>query len=219
MPRGKVEDLELNSLSTVDADRLKVYASRLLAGEVFMEELEKNRFVPLDLHNVFISRCFNCKKLSLWHGKRLLQPSKKFGAIPNLDINEDIRADMEEAREIMEASPRGAAALLRLALQKLCAQLGEPGKNIDSDIKSLVAKGLDPHLQEAFDIVRVLGNEAVHPGTMDLRDDTETAAELINLINIVAQTMITNKKAISALYARLPQNKIAGIIARDKTNT
>ena len=90
---------------------------------------------------------------------------------------------MTESRTILDLSPRGAAALLRLCIQKLCKQLGQPGKNINDDIAALVKAGLDPKIQKALDIVRVIGNECVHPGTMDLRDDREIAAKLFVLVN------------------------------------
>jgi hypothetical protein len=94
--------------------------------------------------------------------------------------------------------------------------LGESGKNIDNDIASLVKKGLDARVQKALDIVRVIGNEAVHPGQMDLRDDRDTATELFRLVNLVADIMISQPKAIDAMYSGLPASKLKGIVDRDK---
>jgi hypothetical protein len=38
-------------------------------------------------------------------------------------------------------------------------------------------------VQQSLDIVRVIGNDAVHPGQIDLTDDIETATKLFVLIN------------------------------------
>ena len=110
-----------------------------------------------DLCNVSVSECFSCRALSIWIYDRLVHPS--VGAAPpaNSDLPEDIRLDYDEASRILDQSPRGAAALLRLAIQKLCKELGQPGKNINTDIAALVAGGLDPRVQKALDAVRVIG--------------------------------------------------------------
>src|SRR5688572_10249423 len=85
---------------------------------------------------------------------------------------------------------------LRLAIKKLCAELGETGKNINDDIASLEKKGLDKRVQQALDIVRVIGNDAVHPGQIDLRDDRDTATKLFGLVNLIAEKMITEPKHV-----------------------
>lgn len=125
---------------------------------------------------------------------------------PNPDLPDHITKDYEEAGTIVELSPRGAAALLRLCIQNLCIHLGEPGKNLDRDIGAMVAKGLDEGVQKALDTVRVLGNEAVHPGTLDLRDDRETVKKMFGLVNAIAEAMITIPKETDDLYNTLPEN-------------
>lgn len=136
---------------------------------------------------------------------------------PNPDLNQDIQDDYMEARAIVNKSPRGASALLRLCIQKLCQQLGEPGKNINDDISALVKKELPATMQKALDIVRVIGNNAVHPGQIDLKDDKETANKLFELVNLIAQVMITQPKEIDRLYGTLPETARNAIEDRDKT--
>lgn len=135
--------------------------------------------------------------------------------MPNPDLPEDVRLDFDEAGRILRLSPRGAAALLRLAIQKLCAFLGEKGKHIDIDIASLVKKGLDPRIQQALDVVRVIGNNAVHPGQVDLRDDVGTAEKLFDLVNIIADAMISQPKRIAEMFDGLPQDARDAIAKRD----
>lgn len=129
----------------------------------------------------------------------------------------DVRADYEEAWSIVALSPRGAAALLRLCIQKLCEHLGEKGK-LDDAIAALVKKGLDARVQKALDIVRVIGNESVHPGQMDLRDDPDTATELFRLINLIVEVMISQPKHIETMYSGLPESRRQAIEKRDKVN-
>jgi hypothetical protein len=86
---------------------------------------------------------------------------------------------------VFGASPRSSAALLRLAIQKLCKHLGFPGDNINADIKAMVGQGLAVQVQRALDIVRVIGNEQVHPGVLDVRDDPEMATRLFELVNFI----------------------------------
>lgn len=107
--------------------------------------------------------------------------------------------------------------MLRLAIQKLCKHLGEPGRNIDTDIAALVKKGLPVSLQQAMDVLRVVGNEAVHPGTLDVRDDPELALGLFRLTNIIVEKLISEPKQIAGLYDGLPASKRDGIQRRDGT--
>ena len=94
--------------------------------------------------------------------------------------------------------------------------MGEPGDNINTDIGNLVKKGPDTRIQQALDIMRVIGNETVHSGQIDLRDDRATATELFRLVNIIADTMVSQPKRIEEMYKSLPAEKLKGIVNRDK---
>jgi len=165
--------------------------------------------------NFLVSNCENCSSPTIWLDNKVIFPIRSSAQPPNSDLPEEIREDYEEARTISNLSPRGAAALLRLAIQKLCAHLGQSGKNINTDIASLVKEGLPVRVQKALDSVRVIGNDAVHPGLIDLKDDRDTVNTLFKLVNFICTKMITEPKEIDDLYSSLPQGKIDGINKRD----
>ncbi len=162
-----------------------------------------------------VSYCERCGQNTIWYGESIIFPQTSIVEPPNIDLPEHIKDDYNEAASILNQSPKGAAALLRLAIQKLCESLGESGKDINTNIKNLVTKGLPPKVQEALDSVRVIGNESVHPGTIDLNDNREIANKLFKLVNFIATKLITEPKEIDELYNSLPQSKLDGIKKRD----
>lgn len=162
--------------------------------------------------------CNHCDKFSVWHDSKMIYPEFSGIEPPNQDLYEDIKKDYLEAASIVQKSPRGAAALLRLALQKLTKQLGEKGKDLNTDIANLVKKGLPVKVQQALDALRVIGNEAIHPGMLDLRDDKATAEQLFKLINFIAEKMITEPKEVEEIYSKIPESKKQQINERDKKN-
>jgi hypothetical protein len=166
-----------------------------------------------------ISTCSHCHRSSFWHLEKLIYPSIGSVPLPNADLPPEILEDYDEAREIINQSPRGASALLRLAIQKLCMHLGQSGKNINSDIAALVKIGLPVKIQQALDYVRVIGNNSVHPGQIDLKDNFEIAQNLFDLINIIAEVMITQPKEIEKLYNTLPDEQKKAINKRDNKDS
>src|SRR5262249_53325570 len=193
--------------------RLENWFDRAVTGVPFLVRAEKD--CDYRVTNLSISQCYNCNEISVWIYDRLVWPRAGAAESPNVDMPEDVRLDYEEASTLLDLSPRGSAALLRLGIQKLCKHLGESGKDINDDIAALVKKGLDPKIQQALDVVRVVGNNAVHPGQLDLRDDRETAEKLFGLINLIAERMISQPKHIDAMYAKLPAGALAAIQKRD----
>lgn len=162
-----------------------------------------------------IAICVHCQKPSYWLQASMVYPNKVAAPLPNPDLPDEIKTDFEEARQISNLSPKGAAALLRLVIQKLCMHLGQPGKDLNNDIGNLVKAGLPIKVQKALDVVRVVGNGSVHPGQIDLNDDPTATAKLFELVNIIADTMITQPKEIDKLFEGLPEGKKAAIEKRD----
>ena len=164
---------------------------------------------------VVYSFCDCCYKKSLWLGEKMIYPNCSDIPMPNEDLNQSIIDLYNQARNIYNDSPRGACALLRLCVQQLCVQLGEKGKDLNNDIKNLVSKGLPQKIQQALDIVRVVGNNAVHPGLINIEDNLDMAVALFSLINFIAEKMITEPKELSNLYQSLPISKLEEIKKRD----
>jgi len=166
-------------------------------------------------NNLFVCLCSHCSRYSIWFREEKIYPISSSAPLPSEDMPEDVKEDYEEARSVVEVSPRSAAALLRLALQKLMIHLGESGKNLNDDIANLVKKGLPEKIQKALDAVRVVGNNAVHPGELDLRDDKETALALFDLLNMIVEVMITQPKKVDEIYKKLPEGAKEAIERRD----
>lgn len=169
----------------------------------------------ISVSGVSFSRCESCEKLAVWVNSNLVHPQNG-GAVPaNPDMPDEIRMDYEEASAILDRSPRGATALIRLAIQKLCKVLGQPGKDLNTDIASLVKGGIDERTQKAMDAVRLIGNSAVHPGQIDLADNRQTAQVLFKLLNLIVDKTISEAKLVDDIYALLPEEKVKAIEKRD----
>jgi len=207
--------LNLNDVEE-DAKResLKRWAMKMAAGRPFLHS--ERTYADYTLSNLYVSQCYSCNDIAIWIYDRMVYPVLGEAPLPNSDLPDDIRADYDEAGTILDLSPRGAAALLRLGIQKLCAHLlGEGGRSVDADIAALVRRGLDSRVQQALDVVRVVGNNAVHPGQIDLRDDRATAEKLFGLVNLIAEIEITQRKHIAEMYAGLPEGALKAIEKRD----
>lgn len=174
-----------------------------------------------EIGDVSISVCQNpdCRKRSVWYKRKLVFPLSSVAPLPYDDMPSDVKEDFLEARDVVGTSPRSAAALLRLALQKLMKHLGQKGEDINEDIGKLVKIGLSPTVQEALDSLRIYGNSAVHPGEIGLKDDRETALKLFNLLNIIVYHLIIHPKETKELYNRLPPSKVDYIKKRDNKVT
>lgn len=161
------------------------------------------------------SLCNHCQNSILWLDKKIIYPLMNAPIHPHEEMPEELKKDFEEAVSIVNKSPRGAAALLRLVVQKLMIELGHKGKDINQDIATLVSKGLDPHIQQALDYCRVVGNNAVHPGKINLEDSPEIAQTLFEMINYIIEDLIARPKRIQERFNSLPEGALQRITVRD----
>lgn len=168
-------------------------------------------------HEAFCSRC---EKSSIWRvtdfvvhqfgrndrSAEMLLPDQGNAPLPDHDMPADVRADYIEAARIFSNSPRGAAALLRLGLQKLCKHLGQEGKNINTDIRNLSAENiLPPMVVKVADTVRITGNNAVHPGEMSDEDFDHVASKMFDLLNFIVKKGISEPAELKTLYQMTPE--------------
>lgn len=209
----QIADLDLSGQPAEQRGQILRNLKRIAVGHPLLES--DSGYMEYYVRNVHLSECYNCNDIAMWLHDKLLWPTKSEAPEANADLPDDARADYDEAGLVINTSPRSSAALLRQAVQRICKHLGEDGKNIDSDIASLVKKGLDPRVQKALDVVRVIGNNAVHPGQIDLKDDRQTALKLFGLVNLIVDIMITQPKNIDVMFESLPEGAKKAIDKRD----
>lgn len=176
-----------------------------------------NEFGDYDIYynELIIKRCHSCGKKIIWIDGEYIYPNIVAEEV-NPDLPESVKQLYNEAGLIYNQSPRAACALLRLAIDRLCNELGETDRDINKNIGALVEKGLPKKVQQALDFVRVVGNKAVHPGVIAFDvDDTNTAKTLMRLINMIGQSMITDPKEIEDMYNQLPESAKESIERRD----
>lgn len=167
-----------------------------------------------------LTTCSRCDEISCWHinaftkdpegntyyDATLIYPDSSSAEPPSDDMPEGVEKDYMEAASIRQKSPRGSAALLRLALQKLCRELGEPGKNINDDIRALAEKKkVSQEVIHMADVLRITGNCSAHPGEMSNDDIDEVSDGLFVLINFIIKEAISDPSARSAIYNKMPE--------------
>ena len=162
----------------------------------------------------YFAKCQSCSETSIWISETMIYPRSLPVPGPNEDMDDEIKKLYLEAATIYQDSSRASAALLRLCIEKLCNQLGEKGR-LDDCIAALVQKGITKKIQQALDYCRVIGNNAIHPGQIDLEDDSNKVFILFDLVNDIADEMITKPKEMEDKYSSLPERVRESIEKRD----
>lgn len=191
-----------------------VYAQQHWSDGIFHRLYGNSSFERVPLGRCF---CGSCEHVSFWSMENSVQilPRVVAAPMPHPDLPESCLPEYHEARNVVSESPRAAAALLRLCVQKLMIALGQKGKNIDDDIAALVKMGLPELVQKALDICRVTGNNAVHPGELSSEDTADLTDQIFGLINFIVAQTIERQNSIEAMYEKLPEGARSAI---DKRN-
>ena len=167
-----------------------------------------------DTNRFALAGCVHCGRLTLWckHNQDepflLLYPVKSTAPDAHEDMPQELQSLYEEAQLVFPLSPRASAALLRLLLQKFMPHCGQDElKPINESIGKLVSQGLPQEISNALDVCRVIGNHAVHPGTINIDENPSIVSNLFGVVNFMVDELIAKPKRIAALYATLPDGE------------
>lgn len=170
--------------------------------------------------NWYATKCFSCKKHSLWIGETLVFPARRPGgdmdvAEPNVDLPNDVLELYREAAAVLPHSKRAAAALCRAALERLVRHLTQnmPQKvNLHGRLIAL-RETVSTSTIRALAIVKHTGNTALHGQDDDDRsaviyldeDDETIAGVFFTAINALADELITKPREVDNLFQTLPE--------------
>lgn len=155
------------------------------------------------------SKCEHCGQITVWHNDEIVHPFTCPVNEPNADMPTCVKDRYVEASRVMALSPASAAALLRLALQLLLKEVlqEESSGNIFEDIMKLKNRPIDSSLVKALDIIRISGNESVHPGTLNLDENEDDALYLFDLLNMICDQFFTQPRKMQEMYEKMPESK------------
>lgn len=124
--------------------------------------------------------------------------------MPRMEMPEEVREIYLEARRTLDASPRAASALLRLAIRGLISHLGETD-DIAENLENLNKRGLDEKIKVALQRVGMVGEGAVEPGMIDPGDGEETARALFEILNLIVDALMVQPRRVDEMLGKLPQ--------------
>lgn len=167
------------------------------------------------LENAWLSFCAQCKVPSVWLGENLIHPSINGLPLAAADMPDEVKELYDEAASVFPISPRAAAALIRLSLETLCSHLNAGSGTLNQKIGNLVSAGLSEDIQRALDSIRIIGNEGVHPGLINLNEEARLVASAFSLVNLIVDDLITRGRRVQEIYDALPESARDGVRRRD----
>lgn len=171
-------------------------------------------WVPSTESKIAFSDCKVCSESAVWVKGELIHPNKRVIEKSHELMPKEVKEIYDEAAAVYDISPRSSAALLRLGLEILLPYLGAEKAKINTMIQQLVEeRKAIGRVQKAMDALRVIGNDAVHPGVIDLegRDDKEVSLALFKITNYIVAETLGSDDMIEDLYSLLPGRVKEGI--------
>ena len=170
-----------------DIQEIDQFVERLKRNEVTHVYQKHSQSLKVKMANLHLSGCHSCSGFALWVGDRLVFP-----------INVDktpalVEEDFEKAAAILNKSPRGAIALMRVCIQKLMPLLKQDGENLNDTMSSLVRKGLEVEIQQAMEVLQVLGNDPGQPTSLDTQEDKEMALRFVDSLKAILERRMLTK--------------------------
>ena len=179
----------------------------------------KDGYITINWVNV--EYCEKCKDFSVWRDGKMISPAKVTAPIAHKDMPEEVKEIFNEARNIADLSPRAAAALLRVSLEKLTECLWETDWNLNTRIGNLRKQWLPEKVIKSLDIVRITANEWwSHAGSIDLtwEDNASIVNRLFALVNFIIEKTISENNEIDNIFDSLPEEKKKWVEVRDWTS-
>jgi hypothetical protein len=98
----------------------------------------------------------------------------------------------------------------------ICIEKGLPGRDLNTDIGALVKNGLPVQIQQSLDLVRVIGNNAVHPGQIVIEENKDHIEKFFGLVNLIVDMLIVQPAKVHAMFTTLvPPGQKQQIVTRD----
>ena len=102
--------------------------------------------------------------------RRLVYPLSAPPRSVAMGVPEHLKADYQEAYQVLPISPKASAALSRRVLQAILVEQGYAGRDLSKQIDAVLKdakpeKALPPGIQRTVDAIRNFGNFSAHPIT------------------------------------------------------
>ena len=107
---------------------------------------------------------------NLDYSRRLVYPLSAHPRFVGMEVPEALKADYQEAYQVLPISPKASAALSRRVLQAILDEQGYQGRNLFQQIEGVLEdtkpeKVLPSGIRETVDAIRNFGNFSAHPIT------------------------------------------------------